>query len=141
VSSGSDFWPASTAMETNSTPLRWSLTSRKCMSPKTNKLQFSSSDRIYSTVEVNLAIICSCMIFFPSFVRTSKTGAESALRYLLSKTGNSRSRVQVSGSDEQPPPPSSDSADWQKFQAPTTFEAELREFGYDGHVLKKEPTP
>ncbi|KAF2790578.1 hypothetical protein K505DRAFT_364585 [Melanomma pulvis-pyrius CBS 109.77] len=91
--------------------------------------EYGDGDQFYSvalvshftTVEINLAIICSCIIFFPSFVRTGKTSAKSALRYLLSKTGKSRSQVQIPDSDEQPPPPSSHSGHWQKFQAPTTF--------------------
>ncbi|PVH99411.1 hypothetical protein DM02DRAFT_656464 [Periconia macrospinosa] len=93
----------------------------------------------FTTVEINLAIICSCLVFFPSFIRTGKTSAESAFRYLLSKTGKSKSQVQIPDDYEQPPPRSSRSGDWQKFQPPTTFEEELQDLGNARQVSGKDP--
>ncbi|KAL1612154.1 hypothetical protein SLS60_000378 [Paraconiothyrium brasiliense] len=111
--------------------------------------EFGNADQFYSialvshftTVEINLAIMCGCLIFFPSFIRTGKSSAESALRYLLSKTGKSRSQVQIPDMYEGPPPPSSRSGDWQKFQPPTTFEAELQNLGSASHSLERERMP
>ncbi|KAF7854225.1 hypothetical protein EAF04_010522 [Stromatinia cepivora] len=56
----------------------------------------------YSTVEMNLAIICSCMVFFPAVIRKSKSKLSATYQYMISRGGSrGYNRAEGSGSSKE----------------------------------------
>ena len=96
-------------------------------------------------VEINLAIICSCLVFAPAFVRQFRSSFGSAFGYVTksfkSKNGTTRSGASTTLVQNTASSKSKSRSRWQiSFNPPTNIPIELEPYG-DGEAILQEPAP